>query len=332
MKRTMYLLTLLIGLGLIFTSCQKNISEVVDDETELEQIVNDENSDFEDYLMDYGIDDESEDNLFGFSREGSPFGFNKVMEPINNVFRFGRVITERYARRIVFEQTPAHPDTARLYMERVLMGRFVIVEKFDSNDTTNADTVAIYRKPLKHVVRRRALFAKRANDNRPRARGWRLIAISPGQGNSPGATVRIAKVVVIPENGDSLVFDSPLRPMMSVPDGLPIFDRGETVTVRVLVENTSDNPVINPRTNSTELVMLHYARRRGNHHRKLFEFVGTDPETGLNVYEGTWQVQERGPRVYHAIVDVIDSGTIFDSDADAYPYNSATWSCPYIVR
>ncbi len=332
MKRTMYVFALLIGVGLIFTSCQKNVGDVLDDEAELEQIVNDESSEFEDYLMDYGIDDESEDNLFGMSRMTAPFGLSKTLEPINNVFRFGRVITDRYARRVVFEQTAAHPDTARLYLERVLLGRFIIVEKFDSNDTTNADTVAIYRKPLKHIVRRRALFAKRAPENRPRVRNWRLIAISPGQGNSPGATVRIMKVEVYPENGDSLTFDTPLKPMMRVPDGLPQFDRGEMVTVRVYVENTSSNPVINPRTNSTELVMLHYARRRGSHHRKLFDFVGTDPETGFNIYEGTWQVQERGPRVYHAIIDVIDSGTIFDSDADAYPYNSATWSCPYIVR
>ncbi len=332
MKRLIIVLGWIISIALVMTSCDKNVTEVVNDEVELEQLVNDESSAFEDYLMDYGIDDGSEDNLFSMGGPALGSSFSKVMEPINNVVRFGRVITERYARRVIFEQSDAHPDTARLYMERVLKGRFVILEKFDANDTTNADTVAIYRKPLKHVVRRRALFAKRGSADAPRARNWRLIAISPGQGNSPNATVRIVKVTVIPENGDSLVFDAPLRPMMPVPAGLPRFDRGETVTVRVLVENTTANPVVNPRTNSTEVVMLHYGRRRGEHHRKLFQFVGTDPATGLNIYQGTWQVQERGRRVYHAIIDVIDSGTIFDSDPETYPYNSATWSCPYIVR
>ncbi len=332
MKRLMIGLIGIIVVTLFITACDKNVNGVMTEEVELEQLINEESSAFEEYLMDDGIDDGSENDLFAFGTPVFSGYFSKVLEPINNVVRFGRIITDRYARRVVFEQTDAHPDTAHLYIERVLKGRFVVMEKFDTNDTTNADTVAIYRKPLTHVVRRRALFTKRGHDDAPRARNWRLIAISPGQGNSPHGTIRIVKVTLIQENGDSLVFDAPLRPLMAVPVGLPRFQRGETVTVRVLVENTTVNPVQNPRTNSTEIVMLHYGRRRGEHHRKLFQFLGTDAATGFNIYQGTWQVQERGRRVYHAIIDVIDSGTIFDSDPEKYPYNSATWSCPYIVR
>jgi hypothetical protein len=59
------------------------------------------------------------------------------------------------------------------------------------------------------------------------------------------------------------------------------------------------------------------------------QWIGED--NGQNVYQGTWVVRDRF-RVHHAVIDVIDNGSIFDDDVNLYPYNSVTWSTPYLVR
>jgi hypothetical protein len=53
-------------------------------------------------------------------------------------------------------------------------------------------------------------------------------------------------------------------------------------------------------------------------------------EEGMNVYEGNWVVGQ-WPGIHHAVIDIIDNGTIFDDDINTYPYNSTTWSTPYKV-
>ena len=98
------------------------------------------------------------------------------------------------------------------------------------------------------------------------------------------------------------------------------------------MKNTTDNPVGFPGIpEQTELVRLHHARNRFRklHKINMLQYVGKD-DNGDNVYEGNWIVGEwRG--VYHAVIDVIDNGTIFDDDINTYPYNSTTWSTPYKI-
>lgn len=325
MKRNLLVFGLTIFIaGVVFMGCEKNATTVLDEEAELEELVLDEEND---YLFDWGIDDGSEDNLFSLNfRVSGVEGYNKPQAPIENVVRFGRIIQQRYPRTIIYRRTDR--DSARLFYERVLEGRFVIMSRIGS-DSRNADSMVIYRKPLRHLVRRKAVFVRRAENQRGR-RGWKLTAISLGQGNSPQTTIRIQKLVVINTTGDSLVFTDPLNTLMQIPQGIPHFSRGEEVTVQVYLTNHTRNPVYHPDTGASETVILHYRRSRRKHGRKLFTFMGTN-EDGVNVYQGTWTVQE-APRVYHVIVDVIDNGTIFDSDPELYPYNSVTWSCPYIVE
>nr|NIT55471.1 hypothetical protein [Fodinibius sp.]NIY24055.1 hypothetical protein [Fodinibius sp.] len=102
------------------------------------------------------------------------------------------------------------------------------------------------------------------------------------------------------------------------------------VSIRVKLENTTSNPFIGS-DGASETVLLHYGRNRYHHARKRFTFMGTDPVTGYNVYEGFWHVGQQPFRVRHAIVDAIDNGTIYDNDKNLYPYNSTTWSAPYRV-
>lgn len=185
------------------------------------------------------------------------------------------------------------------------------------------------------MVKRKAIFVKRhlndhISDNPGRGR-WRLQAVTLGAGAShPVRTIQIHEVVIYHSSGDSIVFTNPLETFLTVPDDIPTFDQGEMVMIRIKLENGTPNPVIG-QDGATETLLLHYGRNIHNHARKRFTFVGTDPSTGYNVYEGSWQVGPQPFRLRHAIVDAIDNGTIYDDDASTYPYNSATWSSPYRV-
>jgi len=333
MKRLMVLLGIFALFSVLIMGCEKNTTDILSDEaleeTELQQIVQDEDND---YLLDWGIDDESEKNMFdGFSSFSfsKSSGINEVMFPLSNVVRFGRKIDKRFPRTLVIRRISK--DSVMVFLERVLVGRFFIFEKLDA-DTTDPDTMAVYKKPLRHIVRRKAIFVKRDNPatdaNRSDRRRWRLADISLTQGNSPGSTIHIQEIVIRTSNGDTLVFTNPLETQIQIPDGLPTFERGEEVEVTVRLVNSNANPIMTER-GATETVLLHFGRTRKHHARKRFEFVGTDGD--VNVYKGTWVVREPVGRPYHAIVDVIDNGTIYDNDPEAFPYNSTTWGVPYRV-
>lgn len=320
-------LFLMTSLVLMFATigCEKDTGSAVDDETqaqmELQDAVHDEEND---YLLDWGIDDGDESNMFSFSPS---FGFPKIMDTIPNVVRFGRRVNHRFRREVII--TRLNPDSILVSITRKLDGRFVIA----SLDTTQ-DTVIIYRKPLTHIVKRRAIFVKRhpniPDDNPGRGR-WKLRAVTLGAGASDSVrTIQIHQVTVYNSAGDSIVFANPLETWLTVPDDIPTFHRGEMVTIRVMLENNTPNPLIGP-DGASETVLLHYGRNRSHHDRKRFTFVGADPVSGYNVYEGIFHVGQQPFRVRHAIVDAIDNGTIFDDDASVYPYNSTTWSAPYRV-
>jgi hypothetical protein len=333
-NKALFILTGLFAIFMLF-GCEdsKNpFTEEVQDEVELQQIASDDD---EEYLFDWGIDDGEENNMFdGYSSFAPTTGFPKVFAPINNVLRFGRKINRRFARRVVL--TRIAPDTVLMSVTRELEGKFVIFEKIDY-DTTDPDTLAIYRKPLRHVVRRKAIFVKRGpndSDNlSDNGRRWKLDAISLGQGNSvPTRTIRIDQIIINNSTGDSIVFTDPLNTFLNIPDDIPTFAAGEVVTMKVLLENRTPNPVLDPNgSGATETVLLHFGCNRHHRARKSFDFTGTDPNTGYNVYEGTWQIGQQPFRIRHAVVDAIDNGTIYDNDPVAFPYNSTTWSSPYRV-
>lgn len=316
---------------LVIVGCEKDsssgISDDVQSEMELQESVADEANE---YLLDWGIDDGAENNMFdGYSSFSPSIGFPKIMDPISNVVRFGRKINNRFRRQVIF--TRINEDSVLVSVTRQLNGRFVIF----SLDTSVQDTPMIYRKPLTHIVKRKAIFVKRHpndhNTDNPGRGRWRLQSVTLGAGaSSPVRTIQIHEVVVYNSSGDSIVFTNPLETFLTVPGDIPTFNQGEMVLIRVKLENATPNPVIG-QDGATETLLLHYGRNIHNHARKRFTFVGTDPATGYSIYEGNWQVGQQPFRVRHAIVDAIDNGTIYESDPNAYPYNSTTWSSPYRV-
>jgi hypothetical protein len=85
-------------------------------------------------------------------------------------------------------------------------------------------------------------------------------------------------------------------------------------------------------TQATELVRLHHARHRIHrlHKVKRLEWIGEDAD-GNNIYQGTWTIGDKYG-IHHAVIDVINNGTILDDDEVLHPYNSVTWSSPYRVK
>ncbi len=328
MKRLIVLL--MLGLMAVFftTACQKDTAPngpgtTLDDETIVQNMATD---DEEEYLFDEFINDRGDEyGSINFST------FGKVSVPLDTVLRFGRHVRQ-FPRRVVVDIRRIARDTISVGVGREFVGDFVVV---GVEDTASADTVERFFKRLAHVVRRRALFVRRhdVDIETDRHRGWRLAAISFGQGNSirPESTIDILEVTVTSSSGDSLVITDPLHQLMYLPEDILRFNRGDQVTVQVKLINNTQNPVDPNGNGSTETVLLHYGVNRQHHARKLFTFVGTDPTTGANVYEGTWTIRQHPGRLYRAVVDVIDNGTIYDTDPHTYPYNSTTWSAPYVV-
>lgn len=328
-KSGIFLIVILIAM-FVMVGCEKDSNSAVDDsvlsEMELQESILDEEND---YLLDWGIDDGSEGNMFdGYSSFTRGLDFLKVMDPIDQVLRFGRKINHRFRRQIII--TRLNPDSVLVSITRQLDGKFVVF----GVDTVLQDT-SIFRKPLTHIVKRKAIFVKRhANDqnqDNPGRGRWRIQSVTLGEGMSqPAKTIQIHEVIVYNSVGDSIVFTNPLETFLTIPDDIPTYATGEMISIRVKLENSTPNPIIGP-DGATETLLLHYGRNRHHHGRKRFAYVGTDPATGYSLYEGFWQIGQQPFRVRHAIVDAIDNGTIYDDDEITYPYNSTTWCAPYRV-
>lgn len=305
---------------LILNGCQEDTSPLTESDEEIvAEMVTSEDDEF---LYDIGLDEYSEDNMYdGYSS----FDGTNGKAPIENVVRFGRKVSERPRRGVrAFERLG--PDSVKVFVAREFPGVFHILAVEDSNGTRVRTR---YLKRLRHVVRRNAIYVKQSDPTADRPR-WKLSAISLGQGNSvPNASIRIHQVTIA-SNGDSTVFTDPLNTLLDTRDDVPTFMPGDEVTVTIQLENNTANPVADS-TGATETVLLHYGVNRQHHARARFEYRGVDPVTGYNVYANTWTIRQRPFKVYHAIFDAIDNGTIYDDDANTYPYNSTTWSTPYIV-
>jgi len=321
-------LTVLLMLTLFsvwFAGCEKESTAALNTaETEINEMILDDN---EEYFEDeFGfIDSESatsEDEFVDFSKESF---ISKNPEELLDVFKFGRIVNRDSVERFV--NIRVEGDTAFVHVETELQGRFVILEKLDDN----GDTLVRHMKPLKHFVQKNAVYVKRDNENQHRRR-WRMLELSGGVGHSPNNTVSILKIKVVSGlTGQEYIFDNPLENMYELPDNLPVFPMGDEVTVTVTVENTSSNPVLHE-NGATESVFLHYGMRpRVKRNRHPMPYIGQDNE-GNKMYENTWTVNRPALLSYHAVIDVIDNGTIFKADADTYPYNSMTWGFPYRVH
>ncbi len=335
MKRlTNLTIVLLLALAML-TNCQKDsdsgVNTIESDEFTIQELAESED---EDLLYDLGIDDQDEANMFdGYSSFDG--GLGKITAPIDTILRFGRRIEDRGLRRLDIRRVA--PDTFKVFVAREFAGAFVIFEK--GEDSTGTRPIIIHRKRLRHVVKRNAIYVKKeretdsAHDISNRLhRNWKLAAVSMSAGNSvPNHTIQMNEITITSSSGENMVITDPLNNLFYSRDDLPTFVPGDSVTVQVKLSNTTANPVDIEGNGSTEKVLLHFGVNRHHHARKRFHYVGVDPATGDNVYEGGWVIKQRPGRAYHAIIDAIDNGTIHDSNAETFPYNSTTLGTIYRV-
>jgi hypothetical protein len=301
-----------------------NPDDTLSDEQAISALIKEiETSDTEDYFYaDLNEEDESE-----FIEDES-----MLQKPIIPL-RFGRIGLKPIVKDIRIVMTS--DSTATAMFTKILRGHFVI-KSMDS--TYNWIRVA---KKMGHEFKRMAHFVKRGREGEDLRKRWRLKEFSMVLGQSLGVvdsnivrnTVDISKIII--ETDTTVEIENPLEHMQTRKN-IMTFAPGTEVTVTVFVENSSENAIQVPAGKGTELVRLHFARHRRWRDNRFYKhgirhLKWTKEENGQNVYQGTWTVKNRF-RVHHAAIDVIDNGTIFDDDIEMYPYNSVTWSTPYLIR
>jgi hypothetical protein len=330
MKKLIFI-SLIISLFIIW-GCNTNQSPTFDsrtlDELALENLLADvESSETEDYFYS-SLNDESEGGFFT-TGDSDPFTLAKSIVPL----RFGRIARPIIRDvRIIFDTD----TTATVMFRKEMRGKFRIL----AADTSGLDTALVYRvnKRLGHEFQRIAHFAKRGANTDTR-RGWKLIDFSMVEGKSYdfndstyiNPEINIVKVNIQTDSIDVTITD-PLI-FFQTKKSVFTFVSGTEVTVTVHVDNNTANPIVLPAgTQATELVRLHHARHRKfkRHGVNHFEWIGQDADNN-NIYQGTWIIGTHY-RVHHAVIDVIDNGTINDDDEIAYPYRSVTWGTPYLVK
>ncbi len=238
--------------------------------------------------------------------------------------RFGRKITGREGN---VEVILTSDTTATAYISRIFTGKFVSLTGEQTSDTSWS--LQRFEKPLTHNIKRVVNLKKFRDDADIERRNWKIESVSMADGLSDPSTVSIIELIIYPENQDSVIITNPTEFFQN---GINMFTfpRFDEVTVKVIVENLTANTIERPAgSGSTENVRLHFGRNRKGHRGiKKFDYVGT--RSGYQVYQSTWTIKQFAG-IHHAIVDVIDNGTILNKDDVAYPYSSATWGTPYVV-
>jgi hypothetical protein len=281
------------------------------------------------------LNEQTEDNFMDMTMPEMQIGLFKPITP----WRFGRIGKRPIDRSVTLEQTSDSTVTA--YFSKILAGRFHIITK----GRTHRDTLQVNRvvKEMHHEFQRVAHFSKigqEGGEGEKMRYRWKLQEFSMVLGNSLGrgvdstivkASLQITKVVI----GDTLEITDPLVFFQSR-DNMLTYPPETQISITVYVKNNSDSTIVYPNnTQSTELVRLHHNRHRRYANQNMkgisnFAWEGQDAG-GNNIYTGTWITGTR-EGIYHAVIDVIDNGTIMDDNETEFPYNSTTWSSPYRIN
>ncbi|HID38205.1 MAG TPA: hypothetical protein EYP36_01665 [Calditrichaeota bacterium] len=318
MKKLMFIL---MTVGLIsFYGCQSDGPITGNDDSPDVEAIKTLLIDSTDVTFD-AIDEESESNI---DNDGPSNTLDKDIVRT----RFVRIRRRPVERSI--EVTRETDSTATAYVKTKFEGILKVKKAVLTDSTLNIEW---FDKPIVHTVER-YVHLKKINDNVDAPhRGWRIVGISLQNGYSDQPGVQIVELVIKPEDQDSVVITDPLD-FFQNGINLFTFPRFTQVHLRVKVRNTTPNPLVYPEgTEATETVLLHYGKNprfaRAHFGRSWFTYVGKDGQ-GNNVYAGTWTVQQIAG-LHHAVIDVIDNGTILEKSNEDYPYVSATWGSLYRV-
>ena len=311
MKRNIWIRMLLapLAVGLLF-GCSKDPSSFdLDSDEEAIRALIEEN---EDYFTTAGINDDGAQPLV-YSIDG----FGKTANLIDPL-RFGR------KGRFQLEHLSidrVDDSTLVATIIKSFNGNFLIL----ASDTT--DSVAqgiLYTKDMENEIVRKAIFKKRGNSG-DRRKDWKLRRVSGSETQSPETTLSFVNITIQNSDGQEWSIEDPLEFFRDL-EAIPTLQPGDSVKVFAKINNSS--PYLEK---PGETVSLRYKNdRRMRRARKGLNDDGVYPDeaTGDGTYSGYWVVgQRRG--IYHAFVDAIDNGTIYD---DQLQYNSKIWGFTYIVK
>ena len=335
------LITTLIITSIFFIGCedqnndfnaqQENYS---DRESELSSLIEDD-----DALGLEGLDDggEADDEYTAGSLESTgKIKLGKVMEvfhPDNGyIYRFGRKINS-VSKTIIYSH---EEDFSIADITRTISGHFICVVI----DTATADTNKT-EKPFTSEFHRMVRFVE-GDSTDTNGRRWRVDAFTLGIG-STDEMIAITKLEYFTMNSTGMwesgfvMTGDDAETTWIFRDSIPTFHKGDSIKVEVSVINNSD-PVFDYK--SGEGVVMHYGRHRYYKARKKMydnlEPDGNDPIYD-NIFTKIWKVhgpgyyfnnEQRPSRVFRAFFDVIDYGTLFDTEEDVH---TAVWALPYRV-
>jgi len=309
-SRIMQALAIVSIFLLVMVGCSKNPADLSDNQLEdgLKAVVEDNM----DYFTTAGLNDDGAQpvsySIGGFLKPEA------LIEPL----KFGRKGSFTLESLDVTKNEDGLLEAIVAYS---FNGNFFIVAK----DTANPASVGtLYKKEMKNTVTRRALFKQVAHTKNQR-KNWKLRGISGGELVSENCTITIDEVKIVVSNGQSWTITNPMDFFTTI-DEIPTFQPKDSVKVYVTLQNTN-----NFAEKPGATVLLRYRSDRGMHRaRKAFHDDGINPDevAGDGIYSGMWIVGHRRG-IFHAFVDVLDNGTIYD---DAAPYDSRAWGIPYAVR
>ena len=306
------------ALGLIAAltlSCDKNPTQAVDrsaDEAAIRAILSAD----VDVFHELGLDDGGA-QAPAYDATGLPKASDYI-EPV----RFGR--RGKYtleSLNIDFFGVPGEPDTLAIAtITKTFTGTFVVVAR--DTDSTTPEVFKVYEKPVRTTVVRKAKLRRVGYTDSPQ-RNWRLVAVTMSESVSEQATINVASLTIEAPGQEPIVVSDPLEYWMERQQGLPSFAHGDTVKVFVALTNSNRYP---PEPGTTVLVHFGVDRWLQRARRPLNDQgLYPDAVAGDGVFSGFWVVKH-GQGLRHAVVDVIDNGTIYD---DAAPYNSVCWGMVY---
>jgi hypothetical protein len=316
-------LTLVIGIIFLLASCSKDTGTGPDqltDEQFIQQQITTSDS-LADILLseEATINDESE----------LEWDVGKITTPIKP-FRWGRTI-ETVNRNVTV--VIIGDSVAIATIVKTISGQFIIRASY-SDEALFPDTTI--RKPFTERTERRLRFVRIARSEH-RERNWRPVAITLVQGDAqPDSNNKFfITSLEITTTSDTYRVSNPLDTWLrfgGLRTRVPLWTENDSVNVRLTIESTDT---------ARESSLLRFGVMRPEHPRhrlrmQLVSEVTLDSTTYFRVYERKFPVRlpmglPMGIAVgsFHAVVDVISKGTLFD---DSAPVSNRFWGLPYLAR
>ena len=211
----------------------------------------------------------------------------------------------------------------------------VAIDTTTDPDLTVMDTSKSFTSEFHRMVR----FVE-GNVSDWRGRRWRVDAFTMGTGSTDDI-VAVTKLEYFTMNSENtwesgfVITSDEAETRWISRDSIPTFYKGDSVKVEVSVTNNND-PVFDYK--SGEGVVMHYGRHRYYKARRKMHDDGIGPDVGENdnTFTKIWRIhgpgyyvfQPRPYRVFRAFFDVMDFGTLFDTEEDVH---TAVWALPYKV-